>query len=274
MELSDLPPGYSRVERYRLLVSYRGTDFAGWQRQNNARTVQETLESGLGLLLRRPRELAPLRVVGAGRTDAGVHARGQVAHCDLGERFPCSGLVHGGNHHLPDDVRILRAERMSAPFDARRDALIKEYRYRLSRAPVLSPLDAPFVAAVPQRMRTDPIREALTVLIGRHDFGAFAKTGSGHRSSVRTLLAAELEEDGERVTFLFRGDGFLRGMVRALVGTLIEIGIGTRGPETIATLLRTGERARAGPNAPAHGLCLERVDYGESLRVDESFPDA
>jgi tRNA pseudouridine38-40 synthase len=244
---------------YRLIVSYRGTAYAGWQRQENATTVQEVLEEALGKLLGRP--AADAGVVGASRTDAGVHARGQAAHLALPAPFPPRALVHGTNHHLPEDVRVLAAAEMPPEFHARKHALGKEYRYRLSRAAVLSPLDAPFAVRVDPRLDVARLREATGHLLGRHDFSAFAAAGGSHRQPFRRIFAAAWDEAGEDLVLRIVGDGFLRGMVRALVGTLVEVGLRRRSAEEIPVLLGGGERAAAGPTAPAHGLVLERVLY-------------
>ncbi len=140
---------------YRLLLSYRGTAYAGWQRQDNALSVQQVLEEALAGLLDHP-----VRAVGASRTDAGVHARGQAAHLELPRPFAESGLVHGTNHHLPEDVRVLAAAAMPSGFHARRHAWGKEYLYRLSRAPVVSPLDSPFVVRAPAAIDLDRMARA------------------------------------------------------------------------------------------------------------------
>ena len=241
---------------YRLTVSYRGAAYGGWQRQENALTVQQVLEEALARLLGRE-----VRVHGASRTDAGVHARGQAASLELAEPFPLSGLVHGANHHLPEDVRVMAADRMPAGFHARKHALGKEYSYRLSRAPVISPLDAPFTVRVPREIEPARMAWAAERLPGRHDFSAFALAGGSHGQPFRTISSAAWEEAGEELRFRIVGDGFLRGMVRALVGTLIEVGMGRRPQESFAELLAGAPRAQAGPTAPAHGLVLERVLY-------------
>jgi tRNA pseudouridine38-40 synthase len=243
----------------RLIVSYRGTAYAGWQRQDNALAVQEVLETALARLLG-----APVRVVGASRTDAGVHARGQAAHVEpftAVESWPLRGLVHGTNHLLPEDVRVMAADRMAAGFHARRSARAKEYCYRLSRAEVLSPLDAPYAARVPARIDVAAMRHAAADLLGRHDFSAFALAGGAHSQPCRTISLAAVEEAGEDVRIRVVGDGFLRGMVRGLVGTLVEVGLGKRAPQDLAELLKGGNRGAAGPTAPPQGLVLERVLY-------------
>jgi tRNA pseudouridine38-40 synthase len=253
---ATVPGRASGATVYRLTVSYRGEAYAGWQRQPNAVTVQEVLETALAGLLGRPAAL-----VGASRTDAGVHARGQVAHLELPRPFPPSGLVHGTNHRLPADVRVLAARPMPAGFHARKHAAGKEYAYRLRREPVLSPLDDLFAVRADPGLDLAALRAAAARLPGRHDFSAFALAGGGHRSPVRRITAAEWEEDGPALTFRVRGDGFLRGMVRSLVGTLLEVGRGRRSVEAFAALLAGGVRGEAGATAPARGLTLERVFY-------------
>lgn len=243
-----------------LTVSYQGTKYAGWQRQPNAMTVQERLEAALSEFLD-----GNVRAVGAGRTDAGVHARGQVAHIEKApERqaaLPNAALVHGTNKHLPRDIRVLAAKRMPGGTHARKSASSKLYAYRCIRARVLSPLDE--IDAIPVDPSIDVLsmREAATRLEGRHDFSAFALSGGTHQSPVRRLMRAEVREDGRQISFWFEGEGFLRGMVRSMVGTLLEVGSHRREPAWIDTLVAGVDRSEAGPTAPARGLTLERVFY-------------
>lgn len=241
--------------RARLTLSYLGTRYAGWQRQENALTVQEVVEEALSQLAG-----SSIRVTGASRTDAGVHARGQVAHLDLPRPLPPRALVHGTNHHLPEDVRVMEAGPVDDGFHARKSAISKEYSYRLSRAEVLSPLDAPFVVQVPA-MDVGLLETATALLPGRHDFSAFALAGGSHGQPFRRIFSASWTEQGPELRFTVVGEGFLRGMVRALVGTMIEVGLGRRGPDDFARLLTGRPRSEAGPTAPAHGLTLENVSY-------------
>jgi len=238
-----------------LILSYVGTRFAGWQRQPNALAVQQVLEEALERWSGEP-----ARTVGAGRTDAGVHALGQVASIELAREWPDSALVEGTNHHLPEEIRVVAAGRAPGDFDARRHAAAKLYRYRVDRRPP-TPERLPFV--VPLREPVDPGRlaAAARLLVGSHDFGAFALAGGAARTSRRRIHAAAWEESGSELVFRIAGEGFLRGMVRSLVGTLLEIGQGRRALEELVRLLEGGERSQSGPTAPARGLCLERVDY-------------
>ena len=247
---------------YRLRIAYRGTAYAGWQRQPNALAVQQVVEEALADLLAE--EVA---IVGAGRTDAGVHARAQIAHLRLGREFPLGGLVHGTNTRLPEDIRILAAHRMPDSFHARRSAAAKEYRYRLVRAPVLSPLDAPTSLRLAPDADLEAMRRAAAVLPGRHDFTAFALAGGSHSDPRRRILLAGWRERGELVILRLVGDAFLRGMVRSIVGTLLEVGAGQRSVEEFAALLAGQPRSAAGPTAPARGLVMHEVFYPPEWRL-------
>ncbi len=254
---------------YRLTISYRGAAYAGWQWQKNAPSVQQAVEEALAGLLGEP-----LRIHGAGRTDAGVHARGQTAHFELDRPFLLRGLVHGTNHRLPADVRVLAAHRMAADFHARKSALGKEYLYRVYRGRVVPPLDEPFVLRIESPLDVAAMRRAAAVLPGRHDFTAFALQGGSHGQPFRRLFAATVEERGREVRFRFAGEGFLRGMVRTLVGTLLEIGRGRRPGSNLRQLLGVGPGEgpeRPGPTARAHGLTMERVFYGPRWRAVEGY---
>lgn len=251
---------------HRLILSYRGAAYAGWQRQTNAPTVQQAVEEALAEFLREP-----MRIHGASRTDAGVHARGQVAHLHLPRPLPIRGLVHGTNHLLAPDIRVLAADRMPETFHARKSALGKEYLYRVYSGRVVSPLDAPYVMQIPRPLNASAIRRALGFLPGRHDFTAFALSGGSHGQPVRRLFAATVDEVGPELHFRFWGDGFLRGMVRSLVGTLVEVGLGQRSVEEFVHLLSGRPRNEAGPTAAAQGLVLVRVLYGREWQPEESY---
>ena len=251
--------------KYRLLIAYDGTDYAGWQRQTNALAIQQVVEQAVAKVTSHT-----VAVHGAGRTDAGVHARGQTAHVALpaggwpaGET--CRALVHGTNRHLPAAIRVLAATDVDDSFHARKSAAFKVYAYRLCRAPVIDPFRAPFVVPAPRRLDLDSMKAAASLIRGRHDFSAFAKAGGSHRSPVRTVHEVEWTERGDELHFRIAGDGFLRGMVRALVGTTLEVGRGRRSLDDLSALLGGRPRAEAGPNAPARGLCLERVEYDRAV---------
>lgn len=255
---------------YALILSYRGEPYSGWQRQNNALTVQQVVEEALSDLLRRPVE-----VQGASRTDAGVHARGQVAHLTLDEEFPVRGLQHGTNQRLPEEVRVMGAFRMREGFHARKCATSKEYRYTLIRERTLSPLDALFAISATSDLDLAAMRAATLGLVGKHDFTAFALAGGGHGQPFRRIQSAAWLERGSALEFCVVGDGFLRGMVRSMVGTLIEVGRGRLSVSQFQDLLKGKPRQEAGPTAPAAGLVLHSVHYSQEWDpLSSSVPGA
>lgn len=241
---------------HRLLVSYRGTAYAGWQRQANALAIQQLLEEAVRRVVG-----APVTLHGASRTDAGVHARGQVAHVDLRRAVAPGALVHGVNRLLPEDIRVLAADQVGDGFHARYAAVAKEYRYRIHRAAVVSPLEGPFVHCVPVPLDLAAMVAAARQLVGEHDFSAFSLAGGSHLSGVRRIDRVEWLERGPEIEFHVVGGGFLRGMVRRIVGTLLEVGAGRREAAELGALLRPHAGLLAGPTSPARGLVLERVDY-------------
>jgi tRNA pseudouridine38-40 synthase len=249
--------------RVRLDLAYDGTDFSGWQRQPGLRTVQGLLEERLT----RIRGGDAVRVRGAGRTDAGVHARGQVADFELDERLDDAQLEQALRSVLPADLRPLRARTVPGDFHARRSARAKTYRYRLDLSSAGDPFLARFALHHPRPLDFARISAGLDRLPGTRDWSGFTGSACEIENRVRTLELAELELPEPHAAWLtFRADGFLTYMVRNLVGTLLEIGRGRIDPERIEEILDSGNRELAGPTAAARGLCLERVDYVEDDR--------
>jgi tRNA pseudouridine38-40 synthase len=247
------------TQRYRAVIAYVGTDFHGWQIQRNApRTVQAVLEAAL-------REFSgePVRALAAGRTDAGVHADGQVVHFDLTGPRDGVALRDAVNTLLPGDVRVLKVAPAPDTFHARRDALWKDYVYRWSRAEVIAPRDFPFAAPISRAADAARMAAAARFLPGRRDFGVFAVRGR-RDDSVRTLLSVTIGERGPELTAVFRGDAFLRGMVRSICGLLADIGRGRFPPERLEEILETGDRRLLAQKAPAKGLTLVKVEYPKS----------
>jgi tRNA pseudouridine38-40 synthase len=245
--------------RYRATVAYVGTSFHGWQVQKNAsRTVQAVLGEAFRGLTR-----APIRIEGASRTDAGVHADGQVFHFDLARPREPEVIRDAINHRLPADVRLLEVLATAPDFHARHDALWKEYLYRWSRADVIPPRQAPFVARISAGASLRRMRAAAALLPGTRDFGVFAVKGNARESTIRTLHSIVVEEAGAELSALFCGDGFLRGMVRSICGVLADAARGRVSPERVAELLETGDRRRLSAKAEARGLTLVRVSYRE-----------
>jgi tRNA pseudouridine38-40 synthase len=277
------------MRNIRLVITYDGTDFHGWQRQANALTVQECLESAIERILGEKAQ-----VYGSGRTDAGVHALNQVANFKTDCRIPCENLVKALNDALPPTVRIKDAHEVSAQFHARYDVRSKTYRYRILQAPVCSPFLWRFVWHYPFPLDSERMAEAAKLFEGEYDFTSFAAAeGSaaeescagacadrdGRRRdsrSVRLPPAHEFETAMVRRIFTSRillrprtsmliyevcGNGFLHHMVRNMVGTLVEVGRGKLEPRGILRILEARDRTLAGPTAPAQGLCLVRVEY-------------
>jgi tRNA pseudouridine38-40 synthase len=247
------------VRVLRLTIAYDGTDFVGWQRQARGTSVQGLLEEALAAF-----EGRPVTLHGAGRTDAGVHALGQVASVSLRTPHDAEAIRRGLNAALPGTVRVLAAEEARAEFHARFHAAAKVYEYRIVNAPVLSPFLARYAWHVPQPLDMEAIRRASDRLIGRHDFAAFRGTGSAVRESVRTVESIHWTggcgtESPLLVTIT--ADGFLRHMVRAIVGTLVDIGVGRWPDDAIDGMLESRDRVRAGRTAPARGLFLVEVRY-------------
>jgi tRNA pseudouridine38-40 synthase len=246
--------------RYRAVVSYVGTRFHGWQIQNNApTTVQAVLEDALTRFSGEA-----VRAVAAGRTDAGVHAEGQVVHFDLASPREPDRIRDGAGALLPGDVSLLAVSRAAPDFHARRDAAWKEYLYRWSRAAVIPPRDRPFVARISARADVGAMRAAAAALPGERDFGVFGVRLPAGESSARRLHFVRVEESGDEILALFRGDAFLRGMVRSICGVLAAIARGKVPAHRIAELLETGDRRLLSSKAPAQGLTLMRVFYKDA----------
>lgn len=261
------------ASRVRLLVAYLGTPFAGWQRQKNARTVQGELEQALLRLYKRP-----VPTVGAGRTDAGVHAAGQVVHFDAPLAIPPSGVLAALNAFLPPEVRVLEAAAVAPSFHARWQAVGKRYCYRLAWGPVPPPWEALRRLWIPTAPNLELLSQVLALTTGAHDFRHFAlagHAGRGARGTVRTVYLAAIRRRPHGADLLFEGDGFLRGMVRRLVGAALEVATGRENLDWFLALLSGIPPAKVAPTAPALGLTLERVFYRTRRRWDRmSSPGA
>jgi tRNA pseudouridine38-40 synthase len=259
---------------FKIVLAYDGTDFNGWQRQPEGTSIQRLLEDAL-----RDLDGRDVAVTGAGRTDAGVHALAQVAAFALERTIAPDALVRAVNVRLPESVRILSAEPARADFHPRFDATAKTYRYRIWNADVVSPFERRFAWHVIDRLDVDAMNAAAACLVGTHDFAAFQGTGSDTATTTRTILSSRIAECGMRIDFGFgnksairnpqsaileyevSGDGFLRYMVRNVVGSLVDVGRGRCPPSWLAEVLASRDRTRAGRTAPAHGLFLVGVKY-------------
>lgn len=247
------------TRRIKLTVAYDGTAYAGWQVQPNGTTVQSVMEGALGRILQEP-----VRLRAAGRTDAGVHAREQTVDFSDSGRRDLETIVRGGNALLPADIRILSATEVPLAFDARRHAAEKEYRYFLYLSPVPSPFFARYAWHLPAALDLAALERGLAPLVGEHDFTSFRGQGCTAKSPVRTIVRAGVRryEAPDLVSIDLSGSGFLRHMVRNIVGTVVDAGKGKHPAERVGEILRARDRSDAGINAPPHGLFLWRVTYG------------
>lgn len=246
--------------KIQITLAFDGSAYHGWQSQRSGRGVQDAVQAALGKLLGRP-----VAVVGSSRTDAGVHARGLVAHVEMDAETPRIPLRHlplSINALLPDDIRVISAMRKPASFHARFDASGKQYRYRVWNHPAMNPLLRSQAWHVPRPLDLAAMREAAAMLVGRHDFRAFTSNrGDLLEDGVRTLTCCEIRRKGAEITFLIEGSGFLYKMCRCIAGTLVQTGEGRFAPADVGRMLDGRDRKKAGMNAPAHGLVLWKVYY-------------
>jgi len=242
------------MQNYKLVLAYDGTDFRGWQRQPEERTVQGAVEEAIFKITRKK-----TAVHGAGRTDAGVHALGQVANFGSVTRLADNDLFRALNAVLPWDVRIISLKKVRPDFHARKCAKSKVYQYRIVHARHVSPFDFRYALHWPYPLDLRAIRAAAPLFVRRADFTAFSS--NRERNPVRAVRRSGIRKKGDEVIYTIEAKGFLRYMVRTVVGTLLEIGAGKMKPEAVEEIFRRKDRLLAGPTAPAKGLCLIRVDY-------------
>ncbi len=246
----------SRIMNYRITLAYDGTDFTGWQMQPGARTIQGVLTTALTAL-----DGGPVTVFGAGRTDSGVHAEGQVASFGLSRARAANELQNALNGALPRDVRVIEAAAATDSFHARRDARSKTYRYHLYTARVMSPFLNRYAWHFPYALDLDRLREDASVLVGTHDFSAFTVTSTEVKTRVRTVTEVDVKSEGPSLLLRFSGNGFLRYMVRTMVSALVDINRGRLTSDSLAELLTTGDRHLVRTMAPAKGLTMMKVEY-------------
>jgi tRNA pseudouridine38-40 synthase len=246
------------VPTFKLTLSYDGTSCVGWQRQAAGVSIQGLVENAIAEL-----EGRPVTVFGAGRTDAGVHALGQVASVSLEREIDAATLLRAVNARLPSTVRVLEAVDAPLSFHARFDATSKTYRYRLWNGSIVSPFERDYVWHVPSPvLDVAAMHDGAARLEGRHDFAAFQTSGAETRTTERLVSSSRVTSGpGDLVTYEISGNGFLRHMVRGIVGSLVEIGGRRRRPEWLDEVLASKRRSAAGPTAPAAGLFLVRVEY-------------
>ena len=244
------------MRNIKLTIQYDGTNYSGWQSQKNSLAIQDIVEASLKKLTGQRH-----RLIGAARTDAGVHAKGQVANFKTESRLPLTNIRDGLNHNLPPDIVIENARHVTLDFHSRYDAKSKYYRYSVYTQKPVSPFYKNFVAPVPRKLDLRAIKRESKVLLGRHDFSSFQGSNSKRLNPVRNIYRLELKRSGLFLHFDIEADGFLYTMVRTIIGTLIGVGRGRLKEGSVKKILRERKRSLAGPTAPARGLSLIKVRY-------------
>ena len=254
-------------KNYKVIIGYDGTRYYGWEHQPDQTTIQGKIEDVLSHLSKNdtPQECRVsedvIEVIGAGRTDAGVHAEGMVANFLLDVDMDTTEIRDYMNHYLPDDIVIKEVREASERFHSRYNAIGKTYRYTCFDGDTKPLFDRKYVWTLEQRLDIAKMQEAAQYLIGEHDYCSFCKNLQKKKSTVRTIDRIEIKRDNDYVTLSFHGNGFLRNMVRILTGTLVSVGLGEIMPEQMKDIIEATNREAAGITAPAKGLCLIQVDY-------------
>lgn len=246
------------MKRVRMIISYDGTAYCGWQIQNNGITVEEIINRELTNLLGE--EIA---VIGASRTDSGVHAIGNVAVFDTETKIPPEKISFALNQRLPEDIRIQKSEEVDANFHPRYCDSIKTYEYKILNRKFPDPLNRLYTHFVYMPLDVDKMKAAAAYLVGEHDFASFCSSKSQVKTTVRTVYTLEVSKMDDIIKIRISGNGFLYNMVRIIVGTLLKVGLGVYPPEHVETILEAKDRYQAGPKAPARGLTLIGISYQE-----------
>lgn len=245
------------MRNFKIIIQYEGARYQGWQKQGSTQnTLQAKFETLLTKLAGKPVEIAA-----SGRTDAGVHAYGQVANFHMETELTARELMEKMNQYLPEDVGVIACEEAPLRFHSRLNARGKTYRYRILNSAIPHVFDRKFVWQIPEKLDVEAMRRAAGFLVGAHDFVSFTSAKKGKKSTVRTITSIELTQQGEELWLSFTGDGFLFHMVRILTGTLVEVGLSKRKAEDMARILAAKDRQEAGALAPAQGLSLMEVYY-------------
>ena len=244
------------MRNIRLLIEYDGTNYAGWQWQKNDKTIQETLSKAVVQVVQEP-----VKIYGAGRTDAGVHALGQVANFNTNSNIPSKRLIRAINFYLPHDITVKEAVDVEESFHAQYNAVSKVYQYTLFNDWIRTSLSRNFCYVCGFQLDMDKMTHAAQYLTGTHDFTSFTTRALQEKNRIRTIKKLEMKKEGKYIYFTVEADGFLYNMVRSIVGTLIEVGRGKTAVENVKVILDARNRNLAGPTAPAKGLCLMEVKY-------------
>lgn len=245
------------MRRIALTIAYDGTAYSGWQAQDNAVTVEGTLREAIRRLCGEE-----VQTIGASRTDAGVHALGNVVAFDTESPIPGDRWAFALNSFLPQDIRVMESRETSPEFHPRFDAHSKRYEYRITTDAVVSPLRCRYVCSARTSLDIDAMQAGAERFVGTHDYSAFCSAGAQTENKVRTVSLCEVYRDGQEIVIGVEGDGFLYNMIRILAGTLMEIGRGAKSPESMTEILDSCDRTKAGPTAPPEGLTLVRIRYG------------
>lgn len=246
------------MTNYKMLIAYDGSRYNGFQKQSKhpEKTIQGKLEIVLSKLFEEP-----IQIIGSGRTDAGVHAKGQVCNFHADATIPHEEVLTYLGTYLPNDIAVLNLSTASPRFHSRYNVVRKRYTYIIDNALFADPFTLKYAYHVDSPLDTLRMQEAAQLLLGTHDFKAFTSLKSKTKSTVRTLTSIDITIEGSKIILAYEGDGFLQHMVRILTGTLVEVGLGEKEPADLLTILEGGLRSAAGPTAPAHGLCMEKVYY-------------
>ena len=244
------------MRNVKLTIEYDGTNYCGWQKQNNEKTIQEEIEKAIYKAVGEVVE-----VIGSSRTDAGVHARGMVANFKTNATIPFDKFKYAINDKLPDDIAIIESEEVSEDFHARYDSKGKTYCYSIINRQQKPAIGRNYVYHFKWDLDIEKMREACKHFIGKHDFKAFRSLGSSVKTTERTIKELYIESEGEKINIFITADGFLYNMVRIIVGTLLKVGRGKIPVEDIEKIILLGDRKKAGPCVPAQGLILEKVYY-------------
>lgn len=249
------------MQRFKITIEYDGRPFFGWQRQDGQPSVQQALEEAAAKI----NDHAPVIVQGAGRTDRGVHATGQVAHFDLSTSRPVRKIADALNFHLrPDPVAVLSAEEVADDWSARFNATLRAYRYVIINRRADLTVDKGLAWRIPSQLDASAMDRAAKAVIGQHDFSTFRDAECQAQHPIRTLDKIDVARYGEGLEVTVEARSFLHRQVRSIVGSLVEVGRGARGEDWIGEILEARDRTKCGPVAPADGLFLERVEYGEA----------
>lgn len=246
------------MRNFKIILQYEGTKYQGWQRQES---TKNTIQGKLETILAKMTDNDFVQVDGSGRTDAGVHALGQVANFKINTAKTPAQIMEYINRYLPEDIAVVDIKEMHERFHSRLNAKGKTYCYRIWNSTMPTVFERRYVYELADELNIDDMRKAAAILVGKHDFKAFTSNKKSKKSTVRTIENISIERKGKEIVLVYSGDGFLYHMVRILTGTLIEVGFGKRSIESVKELLENGTRDMAGELVPAKGLCLVEVRY-------------